>query len=417
MAARQFGQRGAMSAHAAPPYSQTRVAVAAPASRLRDTIFGAAPDEEDQSENEVSEAARLLAHFPILTAAIILFLMLVFIAEKHFAPDARGNQLSHGSLVALGGASRKLVFESGEWWRMFLAPIFHASGGHLVGNCIALAFVGTKLEPLLGRWWMCATFALAAMGGMAGSLIGNPAEITTVGASGAITGLIGALFALSFHNRAQPETRMKMRRTALFFGIPALGPLWWGASGNTDYFAHLGGAVAGVAVGIAIGVFWDGRSFRPGYQKVAAGITIAGLALAGVSAGMASTRFATYVAIDTHLIPLSQMPRTALDGAGRADYFVSRFPRDPRAHLFRAVALMKSEKLLAAEEELRSVLATAHEAGPGKAPLEQLSRGYLALIFAYQGRRADAQAMAQSACAPGVDSSLAKMLQTAKLCR
>lgn len=408
MAAKTFGQRGLTPA---PP----RVA-ARPAARAATPAPAAASAQETSNPEEVSETAKLFAHFPLLTAAMILFLTGVFVAEKRLAFDMRDNALSLGSLVALGGASRKLIFESGEWWRLFLAPIYHASLGHLIGNSVALAFLGTRLEPLLGRWWMSAVFVISAMGGMAGSMIGNPPEVTTVGASGAISGLIGALVALSFHNRADEETQRAMRRTALRFGVPALGPLLWGAHGTTDYFAHLGGALAGAGVGLAIALFWDGRSFRPGLQRVAAAIAIGGLTMSGVSGVMASTRYKNHQDMWTHLIPMSEMPRTTEEGAQRADDFVKRYPRDPRSHLFRAVALMRKDKLLAAEQELRSVIATAGEAGQAKRTIEATSEAYIALIYAYQGRRAEAQAAARKVCGDAAAGGVAAMLKKARLC-
>jgi rhomboid protease GluP len=404
MSGKSFGRRGV-----APMPS--RVAAAS-------VILAAEPPPADANDagETVDDGVRLMAIFPILTAVMIVFLTLVFLAEKKFAPDIRGNMLSATSVIALGGASRDLVFGEGEWWRLFLAPIFHSSLSHLIGNCVALAFVGSRLEPLLGRWWMCATFVISALGGMVGSMIFNPPAITTVGASGAITGLVGALFMASFHNRADPDTQYAMRKTALWFGVPALAPLLWTAGGTTDYFAHLGGAIAGAGVALAITLFWDGRSFRPGHQRIAAAITLIALAICAVSAGMAATRFKDYAGRNSHLIPLAEMPSTTAEGADRANDFVARYPRDPRAHLFRAVALMKSDKLLSAELELKSVLATAHEAGQARKPLEQISKGYLALIYAYQGRRGDAQTMAKDVCGAGSDAGLKASLKKMKLC-
>lgn len=394
------------------PARVVRYQPAAPPATAQDD----APEPVARAHEGPSEAVRLLAHFPILTAAIVLFLSLVFAAQKHFAFDIRDNALSLGSIVALGGASRRLVFENGEWWRIFLAPIYHGSLGHLLGNCVALGFLGARLEPLLGRWWMSAAFVVSALGGMAGSMIGNPPDVTTVGASGAISGLIGALFAMSFHSRADEETQKAMRRTAWRFGIPALAPLLWGAHGSTDYSAHLGGAVAGAVVGAAVAFLWDGRSFRPGLQKAAAAIALGGLALSGVSAAMAATQFKRHESKWAHLIPMSEIPRSAEEGAKRADEFVARYPRDPRAHLFRAVALMQKEKLLSAEQELRAVLATSAEAGPSRAAVERTAEAYMAMIYAYQGRKAEAQAMAKKVCGDKAAGSLQPALKKYKLC-
>ena len=410
MAAKTFGLRGATPASVRAARFQP--AATPPSPRISE----AAPEPARRDDAEAEEAVRFLALFPFLTGGIILFLSLVFAAQKHFAFDMRDNALSLGSIVALGGASRRLVLEGGEWWRIFLAPIYHGSLGHLVGNCVALGFLGARLEPLLGRWWMSAAFVISALGGMAGSMIGNPPDVTTVGASGAISGLIGALFAMSFHSRADEATQQAMRRTAWRFGIPALGPLLWGAHGTTDYSAHLGGAVAGAMVGAVIALLWDGRSFRPGLQRVAAAIAVGGLTMSGVSAAMAATQFKRHESRWAHLIPMSQTPRTVEEGAKRADDFVARYPRDPRAHLFRAVALIQRDKLVAAEGELRAVIVNAPEVGEGKERLERTAEAYMAMIYAYQGRRGDAQAMGRKVCADKSVAGLQKSLKKYKIC-
>ena len=410
MAAKSFGTRGLTPASA----RVVRYAPATPTPGPR--VREAAPAAFAQDDAEASETARLFALFPLLTAGVIIFLSLVFAAQKHFAFDMRDNALSLGSIVALGGASRRLVFEGGEWWRIFLAPIYHGSLSHLVGNCVALGFLGARLEPLLGRWWMSAAFVISALGGMAGSMIGNAPDVTTVGASGAISGLIGALFAMSFHSRADEATQQAMRRTAWRFGIPALAPLLWGAHGTTDYSAHLGGAVSGAMVGAVVALLWDGRSFRPGLQRIAAAIAVGGLTMSGVSAAMAATQFKRHESRWAHLIPMSQTPRTVEEGAKRADEFVTRYPRDPRSHLFRAVALMQKDKLIAAEGELRAVIANSAEAGPSKVKLERTAEAYMAMIYAYQGRRADAQTMGKKVCGDRSMRSLQNSLKKYKIC-
>src|SRR5262249_59599907 len=114
---------------------------------------------------------------------------------------------------------------------------------------VGRAFVGRRLEPMIGRGWFLLIFVVSAIGGVAGSLYGNPSFISSVGASGAITGLLGALFVMSFNPYADVDQQRKMRKTALRFGVPALLPLAWGASGGVDYFGHAGGALAGAPIG------------------------------------------------------------------------------------------------------------------------------------------------------------------------
>src|SRR4051794_34821748 len=55
------------------------------------------------------------------------------------------------TLVALGGASRRLLFVEREWWRLLAAPLLHGDPLQLLVNAIALWLGGALLEPMVGR--------------------------------------------------------------------------------------------------------------------------------------------------------------------------------------------------------------------------------------------------------------------------
>ena len=124
-----------------------------------------------------------------------------------------------------------------------------------------MAMVGFLLEPLIGRGWLAVIFTASALGGIMGSMIGNDPASTTVGASGAITGLLAAGLVMSFHRRADAGDAGKMRKRAIFLLVPALLPLFLGVRDHVDYHAHLGGALVGGAIALALIVTWDGDFF------------------------------------------------------------------------------------------------------------------------------------------------------------
>src|SRR5581483_4344349 len=116
--------------------------------------------------------------------AILIALTAVFFAElKYGVGPARALTPDHRTLIALGGLSADLV-RSGEWWRIFTAPMLHGSLEHIAMNGFALFLAGWFLEPLIGRRWYAAIFVIGALGGALGSLAANPPQIVTVGASG-----------------------------------------------------------------------------------------------------------------------------------------------------------------------------------------------------------------------------------------
>src|SRR5262249_10754700 len=230
-------------------------------------------------------------------------------------------------------------------WRVALAPLLPASAWHLGGNCFALFFVGVGLERMVGRGWFALIFMVSALGGVAGSIYGNPPDIVTVGASGAITGLIGALFVVSFHHRADPIEQRMMRRTSLRFGIPALLPLVVAAAGNVDYFAHAGGAAAGAVLGLVLCAIWAADGARPDLGRLAGMAALIGLAASIGCAGIASTRYKAYAAEAAQYIPAAEIPTTFKAGAKRAADLVGRYPKDPRAHLIYAYAMVEAHRL------------------------------------------------------------------------
>ena len=408
MATTTFGKRGA----AASPLRQ-----AAPVRAPQPIDSAPALTREEQYEQFVENLGQrsLIAHIPLLTVAMIALLAAIFMLQRATALDmGAGGEMSLETLLAQGAASRELVFGNGEWWRIFLAPLLHGSNAHLYGNGFALLIVGSRLEPWISRGWFAAIFAVSALGGIAGSLAGNPHMVPTVGASGAITGVIAALFVLSFHNQEAAEYQSGMRRAALFFGVPALLPLVFGASGGTDYFAHLGGALAGGALAFALGSLWSQESRRPAHVALAVKIALGALAASLVSTGFAAAQYSSHAARAAEQLPMAAVPADLGKIDAKAFDLYARYPKDPRAHLFRAVYQMRSERLDAAEHELRTAMQLAERGGFEVQPVGKLAKVYLALVLGHEGRRSEARELAREGC--GGQRELREELAKAKLC-
>ncbi len=410
MATKSFGRRGAPARFAAPS-PQPAAAAVAPATEL-DRPSGPPAVELDDAVH----GRNLLADIPLLTAGLILLLLIVFSVETRVAFDAgRDGKLSLLSLIAFGAISHDLVVGSGEWWRIGLAPLLHASTIHLAGNCVALFFVGWRLEPMIGRGWFALIFVVSALGGVAGSLYGNPPGLTSVGASGAITGLIGALFVASFHHRADPDEQRAMRRTSLRFGAPALLPLIVGTSGQVDYFAHAGGAIAGGAIALALCALWSADRLRPNCARLAAAAAVAGFVGAMACGGFTVGRYAGYAAQAAQFIPTAEMPATLNAGAARSADLVARYPKDPRSHLVRAAYFSEHYQFADAEEQLRITLKLT-ESGAAARPIREQAQIILAVILVRQGRHAEAKALAADACRAKDQYGVKGVLIKAKLC-
>jgi membrane associated rhomboid family serine protease len=404
MATTSFGRRSAVPPIAGPSVRPRAAAVAL------DRPSGPSAVEITFGEKN------LLADVAFLTGALIVFLMLIFAVENRAAFDiGKDGNLSVRSLIAFGATSRDMVVGAGEWWRIGLAPLLHSSASHLIGNCVALLFVGIRLEPTIGRGWFALIFVVSALGGVAGSLYGNPPGVPSVGASGAITGLMGALLTVSFNPYGDAEHQRVMRKTALIFGLPALAPLAFGASGHVDYFAHAGGAIAGGALGLALAAVWSADSDRPRFGRNAAIASLVGLAISILCVGVAVSRYRTYAADAGQFMRASDMPDTFKAGAERSADLVARYPKDPRAHLMRGFYYVGAQRLTEAEEALRTAMALA-SGDPAGGLVRTQAQSILALVVLERGRGAEAKSLAADGCRARPQDAIRRALDKAKLC-
>jgi len=367
---------------------------------------------------DLDGSERLVAAIPMLSVALVIGLWIIFRIQLYFAFDVgSGGLISADALVAEGADVRNLTIGAGEVWRVLLAPLLHSSYSHLAGNCLALFLVGVLLEPLIGRGWFVGIFALSGIGGEVGSLMGIPPWTPGVGASGAITGLLAAAFVMSFSAETEEEGR-RMRRRALFFGVPALAPLIWGAHDHINYYAHLGGAVVGGGIALIIEQTWDRVAFRPASHRQAA-LAAAGLfALCLPATAFAAMQFQERRANASHFIPMAAYEQKFETLANRAPEFQRRYADDPMTKILSAVYDVENGQLSAGEGELRTAMAMAIPLRPwAESALHMTAQGVLAVLLKEEGRPRDAQRLADPLCGRWDNANVTEMLQKAKLCR
>ena len=403
MEGRTFGRRGLEAgAGAATARSLGFADVAVPRAASASSRAEPRPEAEDDVTPGDMTMAQALDLLPLLTLALTVVLALVFALETRLAFDlGSDSEISHESLMAFGAASRELVVNGNDWWRIFTAPLLHGDFGHLVGNLFALLLVGVRLEGQIGRGWLAAIFALSALTGEIGSMIGNPPWVVSVGASGAIVGVVAALFVMSFAGRDDPATARAMRRTSLWFGIPALAPLAFGASGSTDYFGHLGGAIGGVVAGLALIAVWSPGALLPPFGRRAAIFAGTVAAVAVGAAGIGAVDYSAWAAEASHRIPQALIPEKIDAGTlPLARDLVRRWPEDPRGRILLGAAQLAAGHPTAAETEFRTVVTTTATTGvhsPMRA-MVSLARAYLTLALAAQNRIEEARLHSAEIC-------------------
>jgi rhomboid protease GluP len=152
------------------------------------------------------------------------------------------------------GANAGIEVAQGEWWRLATSMFLHSGALHLFLNMWSLRVLGPFVEQLFGRGTYFVLYMLAGIGGSIASCLWNPLGLS-VGASGAIFGLLGAIIAFFLtHRRSMPAQvfRSYMQRMGLLLAIN----LYLGFSiPRIDNAGHLGGLVAGFVCGLA--------AFRP----------------------------------------------------------------------------------------------------------------------------------------------------------
>jgi rhomboid protease GluP len=162
---------------------------------------------------------------PWLTGGIIALTVAIFAVEGLAgvgnSPEPRSPTVD--TLVALGGVSRELVVTQGQWWRLFTATLLHGGVAHLLLNGACLFFGGVVLETLFGRAWLGAIFILGALGGSLASITLNDPGMVSVGASGAIMGLLAAALVATF--RLPPAQRPQLQWTMGRLLVPSLLPI------------------------------------------------------------------------------------------------------------------------------------------------------------------------------------------------
>jgi rhomboid protease GluP len=390
-----FGKRGGAPAGYAPtpPHAEPWTRAPGP----RETAWVAGPEPAPAAK----VAPTIDRGLPVLTVGLLALLAVIFCLENLFAlsPAAK---LSPGwaTQVALGADGRDLVVRDGEWWRMVTACLLHGSPEHIIGNSVVLFFTGWYLERLIGRAWFGATFVIAGLGGSIAALLMNPHDMIGVGASGAIMGLLAAAFICSFHVEAY-EGRGKAQRRIAFQVLPALIPSHSSGGGGAvvDYSAHAGGAIAGVALGFLILALWPENQARPVLRRWAMGVGLAG-ALAAVASGVCvAAAYPAHKARVAGFIPDNEDPKTYKDMVAQSARLVATYPRDPRAHFYRAIYYEMNRNLDGAIGELQLGLNDPAAFGVDTPPQ---TRPYMQLILAdalmEKGRRDEARRSVGGAC-------------------
>ncbi len=202
----------------------------------------------------------------VVTLTLIGVNVAVYLAELAAGGSVNGvaNYLfNHGALFASGVYTQGSIatlpahatapgyhmvgLAHGEWWRMLSAAFLHYGPFHLAINMYSLYFAGSLLEQVIGRWRFALLYFGSGIAGSAGAIWLSPNSVT-VGASGAIFGILGGLFVL--------ERQRHIATGGQVAGLIVLNLVFTFALSNISVGGHIGGLIAG------IGLMWLLLRFR-----------------------------------------------------------------------------------------------------------------------------------------------------------
>ena len=194
---------------------------------------------------------RILGVIPIpsTATAVLVAVNIILYGLSWYLTQISGADLAGGELggirgdvlVRFGGKYGPLMF-AGQWWRLVTAMFLHASLLHIGMNLWCLFDLGAQVESLFSTPKFIVIYLATGVAGFLLSLWWRPGGLS-VGASGAILGMIGVLIGASFqHGRLGQAHRGMLYRWLIYIAI-------FGLFFAVDNAAHLGGLVMGAALG------------------------------------------------------------------------------------------------------------------------------------------------------------------------
>jgi len=202
-------------------------------------------------------------HFPLATILIIALNVVVFFYQLLLPDEALNRLVLAAGLVPYEVTNRFGVAVVGD---LFTSMFLHGGWMHIISNMLYLWIFGDNVEDRLGLPVYAAFYLVAGIGASLAQVAINPAStIPTIGASGAIAGVLGAYLVMF------PKTRVRTLILAFRFirivELPALVVLglWFVlqifsglasvtsmATGGVAWFAHIGGFVIGLLAGALV---------------------------------------------------------------------------------------------------------------------------------------------------------------------
>lgn len=197
-------------------------------------------EEKNRVYENTFKKKRIVITYALIAVNVLLFCLSYFL-----------------NIIDVNDFSMNLTaIKAGEWWRIFTAAFFHGGLIHLFCNMYSLYILGTQLETFMGKakFLIVYTLSIVVASLLSGAL--NGPYVSSVGASGAIFGLMGAILYFGYHYRLYLGSVVIHQIVPIIilnlfigFSMPYI-----------DNYAHIGGLVGGLFAGMMVGI--EGKTDR-----------------------------------------------------------------------------------------------------------------------------------------------------------
>ncbi len=199
---------------------------------------------EDMNQNTMKKEKKLEKIFspkkPVVTYILIVLNLMVFLYGVLHGND---------ELINMFGNNYELV-QNGEFYRLFTCMFVHADILHILFNMIALYSIGPVVERYYGKSKFLLIYLVSGLLGSIFSGVFMTADSISIGASGAIFGLLGSISYFTYYYRATLQGILRGSIMPVIIINLVIGFL----SSSIDLSAHIGGLIGGILISMAIGI-------------------------------------------------------------------------------------------------------------------------------------------------------------------
>ena len=185
-------------------------------------------------------------NYPVITIGLAAINIIVFLYT-----DLTAGTWDTEAMIRFGAQYHPLIVEGGEYYRLLTACFLHFGVEHLMGNMLSLGVLGYRLEAILGHVRYLILYLLTGIGANIVSLVWDQFSgiwYVSAGASGAVFGIVGALFVILRKYRGAVDG-VGWREMAIAVIVMVVTS---GMDSSVDYVAHGACLVLGILIGLIL---------------------------------------------------------------------------------------------------------------------------------------------------------------------